>query len=82
MIFEIDFNKTGHYNDKFLKERLGAYEVDTGSNKYPPFEKLCINIDNFDKLEELLKIVDKEFKDYYSAIVTFGPPAIYLDNKI
>jgi len=37
MIFEIDFNKSGYYNDKFLIEKLGAYEVSSGSTKYPPF---------------------------------------------
>ena len=47
MEFQIDFNKTGYYNDEFLIEKLGAYKVPTNSKKYPPFEVLHIEVRDF-----------------------------------
>jgi hypothetical protein len=82
MKFQIDFNATDYYNDKFLINRLGAKVVPTGSDKYLPFEVLEIEVKDFNHLEELLVIVDKEFKDIYSAVISFDPPTLYLDNKI
>ena len=83
MIFEINFNKT--HNDQFLIDKLGAYWVDTGNKKYPPFEALHIEIKDFDELKEVLDQVDKElnsFGKWYSAIVSFDPPCIFLDNDV
>ena len=79
MRFEIDFNKIGYYNDEFLIENLGAYKVPTNSNKYPPFEVLHIEVRDFNHLEEILSIVDKEFGGFSDAIISFDPPTIFLD---
>ena len=79
MKFEIDFDKTGYYNDEFLIEKLGAYKVPTNSKKYPPFEVLHIEMEGFKHLEEILKKVDEEFGGFSSAIISFDPPTIFLD---
>lgn len=82
MIFQINFNSVNYSNDEFLINRLGAKLVPTGSDKYPPFEFLQIVVKDFEHLEELLAIVDKEFKDIYSAVISFDPPTLYLDSSI
>ena len=79
MIFEIDFNRV--QNDTLLQE-LGAKMVDTGSTKYPPFERLEIELNTFEELEELIKKVDTYYNDLYSAIISFDRPIIYLDNYV
>lgn len=82
MIFQIDFNSVHYSNDEFLINKLGAKLVPTGSKKYPLFEVLEIVVKDFEHLEELLAIVDKEFKDIYSAVISFDPPTLYLDSNI
>ena len=79
MLFEIDFDKIGYYNDEFLIEKLRAYKVPTNSKKYPPFEVLHIEVEDFKHLEEILKKVDEEFGGFSSAIISFDPPTIFLD---
>ena len=79
MLFEIDFDKIGYYNDEFLIEKLRAYKVPTNSKKYPPFEVLHIEVEDFKHLEELLKKVDEEFGGFSSAVISFDPPTIFLD---
>ena len=79
MEFQIDFNKSGYYNDEFLIEKLGAYKVPTNSKKYPPFEVLHIEVRDFEQLEEILSIVDKEFGSFSDAIISFDPPTLFLD---
>ena len=79
MRFEIDFDKIGYYNDEFLIEKLGAYKVSTNSKKYPPFEVLHIEVEDFKHLEKILKIVDEEFGGFSSAIISFDPPTIFLE---
>ena len=79
MEFQIDFNKSGYYNDEFLIEKLGAYKVPTNSNKYPPFEVLHIEVKDFEQLEEILSTVDKEFGSFSDAIISFDPPTLFLD---
>ena len=79
MLFEIDFNEIGYYNDEFLIEKLRAYKVPTNSKKYPPFEVLHIEVEDFKHLEEILKKVDEEFGGFSSAIISFDPPTIFLD---
>lgn len=80
MIFKIDFNK--ETNDKILIDKLGAYYVDTNNVKYPPFEELTLEVKDFEHLENILKIIDNEMSSFYSAIISFDPPSIYLDNEI
>lgn len=75
MVFEIDFNRTN--DDKFLIEKLKA-KLD----KRIEYDILTIEVKDFNHLKEILGIVDKELSDYYSAIISFDPPTIYLDNKI
>ena len=79
MLFEIDFYKIGYYNDEFLIEKLRAYKVPTNSKKYPPFEVLHIEVEDFKHLEEILKKVDEEFGGFSSAIISFDPPTIFLE---
>ena len=79
MLFEVDFDKIGYYNDEFLIEKLGAYKVSTNSKKYPPFEVLHIEVEDFKHLEKILKKVDEEFGGFSSAIISFDPPTIFLD---
>lgn len=83
MEFEINFNRnTSLKDDEFLREKLGAYIVDTGSTKYPPFEILKIEVKDFNHLKELLDIVNKELKSFYSAVIDFNPATIYLDDNV
>ena len=79
MIFRIDFNREN--NDKILIEKLGAYYVDKGRTKYPPFEELMLEVKDFNQLQDILNIIDKEPNDFYSAVISFDPPTIFLDNK-
>jgi len=72
MIFEIDFNRTS--DDKFLTEKLGANYVDDFI--------LTIDVKDFDHLEKILDLVDEELGDFFSAVISFDPPTIYLDNKV
>ena len=80
MKFEIEFNDSNYNNDKFLIEELGAYYVPTGSQKYPPFEILQIEVENFEKLKTIMDKVDKKFKGRYaSAVISFDPATLYID---
>ena len=58
MKFQIDFNDTNYNNDKFLIDKLGAYYIPTGSDKYPPFEVLEIEVEDFNKLKDIIDIID------------------------
>ena len=82
MKFQVDFNRPTFNDDKFLIDILGAKVVKTGSDKYPPFELLYLELDNFEQLEKIITKVDTHYGDYYSAVISFDPPTIYLDNKI
>jgi hypothetical protein len=82
MVFTIDFNDINFNDDDFLVKELGAYWVSTGATKYPPYEQLEIEVKDFRELERLLEKVDKHYDDIYSAVISFSPPTIYLDNKI
>lgn len=73
MKFEIDFNREN--DDETLKD-LGAKLV-----HYDEHSQYEIEINSFEELETLLQKVDSIKKDIYSAIISFDPPCIYLDNK-
>ena len=77
--FEIDFNEDYYRNDEFLINELGGKLGPTGATKYPPFEKISIEIENFNQLEEIVKKVDKRFETISSAIISFDPPTIYIE---
>jgi hypothetical protein len=79
MKFEIDFNKNDYCNDDFLINELGGKLESTGATKYPPFEKVMIEIENFNQLEETLKKVDERFKVFSSAVISFDPPTLYIE---
>jgi hypothetical protein len=79
MKFEIDFNDSNISNDKFFIDILQARYEPTGATKYGPFEKLVIDLDNFEQLEWVLKKVDKEFNCISSAVVSYDPATIYID---
>ena len=79
MLFEIDFNTGNYVNDEFLINVLGAKLEPTHSQKYPPFEVLHIEVEDFKHLEEILKKVDEEFGGFSSAVISFDPPTIFLD---
>ena len=82
MKFQIDFNECNRRDDNFLIDVLGAKVVETGSDKYPPFELLYLEVKDFEQIEEILNKVDTHYGGYYSAVISFDPPTIYLDNKI
>lgn len=79
MEFEIDFNQSYYYNEDFLINELGGKLEPTGATKYPPFEKVMIEIENFNQLEEIVKKVNKRFETVSSAIISFDPPTIYIE---
>lgn len=79
MEFEIDFDSSDYNNDKFLIEKLGAYLVPTNSKKYAPFEVVKIEVRDFEHLEEILKIIDKEFNCISTAMISFDSPTIYIE---
>lgn len=75
MIFEIDFNRTN--DNEFLIKKLKAKRVE-GVDYYA----LTIDVKDFEHLEKILDLVDFELGDFYSAVISFDPPIIYLDNKV
>ena len=80
MKFEIDFNRGS--DDKTL-EAIGAkLEPIPGATKYPPFDRYMIELNTFEELEALLKEVDFITGVYYSAIISFDSPTIFLDNNV
>ena len=78
MKFQICFNEANYYNDKLLI-KLGAYYIPTDSDKYPPFV-LEIEVEDFDKLKDILDIIDGELKTYSSAEISFDPPTIFISK--
>ncbi len=82
MLFEIGFNwETSTEKDRFIEDELGATWVKTDATKYGPFEILMVEIEDFDKLKDMLDKVDKKYDDIYSAVVSFDPPTIFFDEK-
>jgi len=79
MYFQIDFNQSDFYDDNFLIDVLGAYWVETGSDKYPPFEVLKIEVEDFKHLEDILREVDKKYQTISSAIISFDSPTIFIE---
>jgi hypothetical protein len=80
MRFEIDFNK--ETNDKVL-EHIGAKLVPyVPTPKYGPDSRYLINIDTFEELEVLLNKLNIETNKIYSAVISFDPPIIYLDDNV
>ena len=79
MEFEIDFNDFNIDYTNYLINELGGKLGPTGATKYPPFEKISIEIENFNQLEEIVKKVDKRFETISSAIISFDPPTIYIE---
>ena len=80
MKFEIDLN-WGH--DDALLKTLGAEERIRNSDA-EIWSSFYVELNTFQDLEELLKEANKHKKDdefEYSAIVSFDPPMLYLDNK-
>jgi hypothetical protein len=80
MKFQICFNDSNYHNDKLLI-KLGAYYIPTGSDKYPPFEVLQIEVEDFNKLKDILDIIDGELKTYSSADISFDPPTIFINKE-
>jgi hypothetical protein len=79
MTFEIDFNQ--EIDDKTLED-IGAKLVSTGSTKYPPFEVHKIELNDFEELEQLLNKVELIKGKFYSAVISFDGPTIFLDDKV
>jgi hypothetical protein len=79
MKFKIDFNHKE--DDYFLIDVLGAELENVGDDKYSTLDRLVIEVRNFEHLEEVLNVVDKHYNDFYSAVISFNPPTIYLDSK-
>lgn len=81
MKFEIGFNKIGEQNDKLLEE-IGAKLVELNARKYPPFEYYQIELNSLEEMEALHKLVHEKTKLYYSFVVNFDRPTIYLDKDV
>lgn len=81
MKFQIDFNNDVD-NSNFLINSLGAVSEPSDADEYPPSEALTVDVQSFKQLKEILKIVNTEFKDDYSAVISFDPATIYLDNNV
>lgn len=79
MKFEIDFESDEVDGDNFLIYHLGGKLENTGSLKYPPFERIMIEIRDFKHLEDILKLVDKEFNTISTALISFDNPTIYIE---
>lgn len=78
MKFEINFNRV---NDDKTLEELGAILVPIPyAVEYPQFDIYEIELNTFEELEELLSKVKSIKKDYYSAVLSFDPPCIFLDE--
>ena len=80
MLYEIDFNRQ---TDEQTLQSIGAklYPIPYAT-KHGPFEVYKIEIDKMEELEPILEKVKQIKGEYYSAVVDFDPPTIYLDNKI
>lgn len=76
MKFEINFNR--ETDDTVLVELGAKLEHYEGLNH----SYYTINIDNFDELKDLLKKVDTIKKGIYSAVISFDPPTLYLDDAV
>lgn len=70
----IDFNYG--WNDPILQQ-IGAKEV-----HYDEHSQYEIEVDSFEDLEALLHIVDSLTNKFYSAVISFDPNTIYLDNTV
>jgi len=79
MKFEIDFLEDGSHYEEFLVFELGGKLEPTGATKYGPFEKIMIEIEDFNKLSDILNKVDERFKVFSSAIISFDPPTIFIE---
>jgi hypothetical protein len=79
MKFEIDFNESAYYDDDFLIHSLGGKLEKTNSTKYPPFDKIMLEIRDFKHLEEILKLVDKKYNTVSTALVSFDSPTIFIE---
>lgn len=78
MKFQINFNDPDYQNDNLLI-KLGAKLVPTRNQKYPPFEIFEIDIDNIDKIKEILDTVDKELYAISNAIISFNSPTLFIE---
>jgi hypothetical protein len=72
--FVIDFDLTN--DDDFLIKELGVEPI-----YYDEHTNLQIKLNSFDELKELLDKINNKKNDFYSALVSFDPSTIYLDNK-
>lgn len=73
MKFAIDFN---HETNDELLEQIGAKE-----EHFEECSQYTIDILSFEDLDAILHILDSLTKDTYSAVISFDPPTVYLDNK-
>ena len=74
MKFIIDFNHG--WNDKLL-EKIGATE-----EHFEEYSHYVIEIESFEDLDKLIQKVDKDTNEMYSAVISFDPATIYLDDKV
>ena len=79
MRFEIDFNSSDINNERWFIDNFGGVLVNTGATKYPPFEIVMVEVEDFDKLKNLLDKINKSFDCISSSVVSFDPPSIFID---
>lgn len=74
MKFELDFNKeTDFYNLELLADEIESFRE---------FFRYNITLNTFEDLEKLLEKVKQIKGDYYSAVISYNPPIIYLDKEV
>ena len=74
MKFEIDFNR--HSDDKLLEE-LGAKFIHKAGFSYCEIE-----LKNLEEMEALYRLIFEKTKKYYSLVIDFNRPTIYLDKDV
>ena len=79
MKFEIDFNESAYYDDAFLIDVLGGELESANSVKYAPFERIMLEVRDFEHLKEILELVDKKYNTISTALVSFDSPTIFLE---
>ena len=76
MKFEINFNRED--DDKTLIE-IGAQLEHHSDSRYSFY---WVKLNSFEELEELLYKVEAIKGEYYSAVISYDSPTIYLDKDV
>lgn len=74
MKFELDWNREIDFDNlELLVDEIEHFQ---------DFSRYNITLNSFEDLEKLLEKVKQIKGDYYSAVISYNPPTIYLDKEI